>query len=474
MTRYRLASNQRYKMLLETLPSFLLIGIFALFLLTVFVFSLTSLLFNDAYSTKLMAAKYSGDSPSVLRGEAIVEGSIENMKRLNSEVLLWMQLTPNKKLNQMVGFTEDLRLEIRVFASSHLYSKEKSVTDEYVELTSNSSMVHERILTCNQGAPSCRPIVLFTEPFVRYKTYVVRVRFLNQGDQVDRNVFDPKINFWVNFVDEQYATLEISYRYAFLVLAFITLCSFLAYVRYRQQFLYWHTEQKWILTALVFLLFYNNPLYIAQFYSGSFVLVLVNIFFRVTFICLMMLAMLVFTHAMTTKPVDRNFSSFYLPKFVVVGCLWFVGSITYIFAEFKFINDPTYSVDNYPYYKVIVAAMLISISAFILMLLYHVARAVSVMLSSPTKYSNKFKVVWGMTLAILSSTIVVFFSVYAFGKITGTLFLITFQIMFNAYPMLLSLLFLPSKHRETIAEIHDDTQSFTSTQDEFTLGNEED
>ena len=190
----------------------------------------------------------------------------------------------------------------------------------------------------------------------------------------------------------------------------------------------------------------------------------------------MMLAMLVFTHSMHTRQERRDLVTFFLPKFIVVGSLWAIGSVTYISAEFNKINDPTYSIQNdNPYYRYVVVALFMSLAAYVIMLWYHISKSVVQMMALPTKYSSKFKIVWGMTLAILCSTIILFFVVYAFNKMNQSLFLITFQVLFNVYPLLLAILFLPSSHRETISEFQDtDTTSFDMQEEVFTLGNESD
>ncbi len=219
-------------------------------------------------------------------------------------------------------------------------------------------------------------------------------------------------------------------------------------------------------------------MYVVQFYTGSLLYPLLNIFFRVTFLCFLMLAMLVFTHSMYTKQPDRDLVSFYMPKFAVVGTLWCIGAVTYIFSEFNKIQNPTYSVEtDNPYYRYVVIGLFITMAAYLLMLWYHLSKALARMAALPTKYSSVFLVVWGAAMTSLCLCIMAFFAVYAFGKMTETVLLIFFQVFFNLYPMMAAVLFLPSNERETMADFQDASLSFEgipTSEDMFTLGNESD
>jgi hypothetical protein len=186
-----------------------------------------------------------------------------------------------------------------------------------------------------------------------------------------------------------------------------------------------------------------------QFYNGSFFFVLINIFFRVTFICLLLLSILIFTHSTYTKPTERNMNSFYIPKLIIVFGLWCVTTISYIFSELHKIENPSYSFsEDFPYFKYVKLAGISFIGLYFAFIGYYLLRAKDLLLYG--KYSIKFKVVWGMTIGLISGTVALFSLLSYLGKVNSAIILITFQVLFNAYPMVLATLFAPSTSKDTL------------------------
>ena len=211
---------------------------------------------------------------------------------------------------------------------------------------------------------------------------------------------------------------------------------------------------------------FSDPLFAVHLYTETLFFPLINIFFRVTFICILLLSMLVFTQSMYLKPEEKNVLSFYLPKIILVGGIWCVIATSYIYSELNKIQDPTYSFAvDFPYFRYILTAAATLISIYFIMLGYYILRAIGRMLDSPSKYSTKFKIVWGMTVAIICGTAMLFFLLLRAQYLNTAIILITFQVLFNAYPMILAVLFAPSMKKDTV----DISQDVLTGRTEFTL-----
>lgn len=54
-----------------------------------------------------------------------------------------------------------------------------------------------KTIACPQGSLSCTPLFLFHEPFVLYHAYVIYLKIYNQGEQVKRGFYAPRVTFYV-------------------------------------------------------------------------------------------------------------------------------------------------------------------------------------------------------------------------------------------------------------------------------------
>jgi hypothetical protein len=382
----------------------------------------------------------------------MIDLNITHMKRLHKELLFFIHFKPNNKTNSLAGFAKELLFDIQVYASPDNLDFHRH-KPKLIELTHRRHRPRRRILSCQQNMHRCNPIVLFNEPFVKYKSYIINVRFLKHEAQNLKNMFDPTVEFNITYVNPHYAWFELVCRYILLIFSFIFGIIFYNYVKNRQQFKYWHVEQKWIAAELFMLILFNNPLYILRFFLVKNSLLLVNIFFRDSFICFMLLSLLIFTHSMYTKYERDSFGQFYIPKLVIIVPIWIISCVANMISENRKIRDATYSLKTeLPNYYFLMLSLFIFILFYLILLSYYVIRTISILLDAPRKYTIKFRIVWGMTLAILLLTIMTFFVLNTFEKLNTAIFLTTFQVLFNVYPMLLAILFLPSRHRETFAE----------------------
>lgn len=93
--------------------------------------------------------------------------------------------------------------------------------------------------------------------------------------------------------NEDYMIFEISFRLVFSIISALALVMFTLLTCLHQDFLYWHTFQRWLLVLLPLLVYYHNPLFVVQVFSKiSWLFSILHIVLSSTFIFAFMLYML--------------------------------------------------------------------------------------------------------------------------------------------------------------------------------------
>ena len=75
-----------------------------------------------------------------------MQGHINQMNKLNTEMLFWMKLTPKSEVRAVTGFVMNLKLQIRVSATNDLYEPE----NKKQKVHALSDITVDRTLTCEQ------------------------------------------------------------------------------------------------------------------------------------------------------------------------------------------------------------------------------------------------------------------------------------------------------------------------------------
>jgi MFS family permease len=450
-------SEKQYKLLLESLPISVICCFFFLFII---IFAFLGLLVGafapTTYDTRtepvpFQQGKEMEDFINTVSGRDPIEVRLNGVDRFNGEIRFLLTLFSNETMNQITGFSQEVKYELKLYGSRDLDADIGDVEIESIfeRLTWKNNT---RIITCPQGRQACTPLMVFHEPSVRYRTYLLIINIWNQEEQASKFFYAPKATVTFNYVNSRFSVFEVVYRYVFLAVTFAFLIVFLFLTRLRQPFSHWHTEQRWMVLLLFLLFLFNNPLYIFQFFTSNWLFVFLNIIFRISFVAMFLFSLLVFTHAMITKPSERGMS-FYTPKIFLVATMWGVFLVTFIYARLTSLSDPSYSIVNdFPYYKFVLSFLMTLVCIYVLWLLYFIIRGLSLM-QERTQYSMKFRVVWGMTLLIIVAAALVYVSLNAFGKATTALSFVAFQVLFNFYTYLLAFLFLPSNVPQTMQNV---------------------
>jgi len=215
-----------------------------------------------------------------------------------------------------------------------------------------------------------------------------------------------------------------------------------------------------------------DPFYLAQYLTETWLFNLINIFFKVSFVAIILFSLLVFTHSIYTKEENRGVFSFYFPKGLLIITLWIVTVVAFILVSVTKKYDATFDFEELPYHSYISYTILALSLTYVLLLTYYVVRGVGLMRDLPTKYSSKFKLVYGVTLFVLIAAIFASIISYSLGKLSSFIFLASHALL-NLWPFALAIFFLPSNEKH-MGEDRDEIRILQGETDEDLIEEDED
>ncbi|XP_050689752.1 transmembrane protein 181-like isoform X2 [Eriocheir sinensis] len=235
-----------------------------------------------------------------------------------------------------------------------------------------------RTLECDQRG--CGAVTIMHLSYLRYTHYVVTVTFSGLAEVQQWHAFRDVV-FYFKTYNPNFTKLEIWLRFIFLLLAFIVAC-WLAHSLRKYALYDWSIEQKWMSILLPLLLLYNDPVFPMTFLVESWVPALVDTVFQATFLCSLLLFWLCIYHGLRQN--ERAFSTFYLPKFALVGLLWLAVVVTAAVQKCNELHDPLYSAmletHHFQKFKIF---FFVTGSFYLLYLLYLIITAYSELRSMP-------------------------------------------------------------------------------------------
>ncbi|KAL0484419.1 8 TM domain-containing transmembrane protein [Acrasis kona] len=429
--------GQRNKLLLESIPIPFLIALFVVFMGVVGVIASVSSFYPDMYENYETRKEFS----EVFSGKKTIEVSIEDLSTLNQEISFSLVMIPRKDIVSQTGFTTNLMLRTKTYTSGQ--------TGEYETAKS-------RKIVCNQlNEKVCDASLLFKEPWIKMADSLINLEFVDNPQSVI-DLFEPKFDLLFSYISQSHSLLEITTRYLFLAISLSFLILFVLVNRMRQHFNCWHDEQRWVAVLLAGLVAFNNPFYILQYYASTEFFTILNITLRVSFILLMMLWLLFFTHGLYVQPKDRSFAFYYVPKVAVILLLWIMSMFSFTYATERNIQDPTYSYkDDFQEFSYIQASSVTLTIIYLLMLGYYVLRTFGLYDMLPVKFTGRFKIVWGMTILVVVASTITLLALKTLHLLTQAMIYLSFQSIFNMYVCLLSLVFLASNQPETVRDMSD-------------------
>lgn len=174
------------------------------------------------------------------------------------------------------------------------------------------------------GGRRCEPIRAIRLIKIEYQHYRINLTF-NRLQSVNDKYIINDILFEFRSVNVSFTTLSIWFRFFFLMITFIVMCSYMHNL-YRFSFYDWSLEQKWTAAQLLLLILSNNPFYPIQFLLGCEFPYLLEVWLHTSLQTLIMLFWLCFFHGIRQN--KRTLSKFYAGKLIIVGTIWFTAIYT--------------------------------------------------------------------------------------------------------------------------------------------------
>uniref|UniRef100_A0A914XC05 Uncharacterized protein n=1 Tax=Plectus sambesii TaxID=2011161 RepID=A0A914XC05_9BILA len=256
-------------------------------------------------------------------------------------------------------------------------------------------------LSCS--GDKCQVIVIAHIGSLRYTTYQLDVRFF--GLEEFNTKFGIKdILFHFKSYNPLFTKLELVFRFLFVIITFgVTVAYFQALRPY--PLFHWALEQKGLAFLLPLLLFYDNPLFPMIFVTTGGFPVLAEGFFQATFLCALLLYWLCIYHGI--RQSNRSFITFYLPKLISVGTIWFCAVLITFWDRMHMIQDPAWFSESYQPSSIFALVKSIFFAAgvvYILFLLFWIVRAYGELRNMPY-FDIRLKFFTASTVFVIAVTV---------------------------------------------------------------------
>jgi hypothetical protein len=194
----------------------------------------------------------------------------------------------------------------------------------------------------------------------------------------------------------------------------------------------------------------------------------INVLFIATYMCFLMLSLLIMTHAAIKDPKSITVLRFYIPKITLVGIFWIFLIIILTWIRLQTQNDPAYSPD-FQTFQILGIIAFIILAVYFINLLYYLIRGIDKFRNLPSTRKKRFFSLWIFVLFIVIASavdVVLYFSRYSWNNAAQ---LLSYFAIYNLFSVCMAILFLPSKTVDRATKTSSDERA---TQDEL-LGNEE-
>lgn len=340
--------------------------------------------------------------------------------------------------------------------------------------TTISSGTHQQTLTCSQGVDNntpimqvifagvsavedsiyaCAPINTVHQLYIKFEEYRISYKLQNFDLLRNMSLVQDKIKATWLYSNPAFTKFEIAWRYVFLGLSLINCIVFYFLCKRKMSYRNWTVEQKWMGYLAINLILYNNPLFAADFYAGTWVFPFLNICFLVTFFCSLFMALLVFTNYVITRDQDRTFCKFYLLKAIIVGVIWVFAIVFLSWSSFHEKDDPTYSTaDEVPGFVFIEVVFILFVAAYLLLLFFYIAQTLTRRHLIPPSYGPRYKMIWFLSFLVILATASNVIVIIAWKGYNNAASFLSYFSLYNLYVYLLCILLLPSNEENSADE----------------------
>lgn len=237
--------------------------------------------------------------------------------------------------------------------------------------------------------------------YIHNERYTIDLTFFNLEDSKSFEIKD--FIFTFNSFSPSFTKFELWVRFVFLAITFAVL---ILYTKSLQKFSLrdWSIEQKWLFILLRSLLFFNNPLFPLIVLVDSWIPHLLDAIFQSTYLALLMVFWLSFYHGV--RQSDRNFLTFYVPKFLIVFTVWLMSLVLLLWQQIRSMSDPTYNLTlDESYYFVFRTAFLVFFVIYLLFLLYLLVRSIAELKNMPY-YDTRIKFSTTLMFTVIVSLLI--------------------------------------------------------------------
>ncbi|CAM9171126.1 unnamed protein product [Sphacelaria rigidula] len=387
-------------------------------------------------------------------------GKIDGMEPMHQVLYLHMQLKKPDSISGGVSYEQ--RYSVSSWASEEPIDEKVcpdgctsscDVDGQCVQLTANR--VTDRVIKCASDEQWCGWTKLLTEDFVEYGAYYMQV------DMEEPKMFTSEPSFTLGFeivyITREFTQYQMAWHYGWIMVVLVFMFVpkigfFYEMMQLHQNF--WSRQQARVGVLLLSLLFFNNVFFVAQIYSPFprffFSLYVV---FMATFLAVMMFFWLELfgdlaagnmqgTDAAQEWERNRKKTLFeYLPKLIVVGLIWIVTIMLYIYVRVQQNGDPSYSTydDLSTYTSVKVVGLFLSLVYFVWLGLL-IFRSFGHIAQMNTEYIFVMVIT---LVTIIGATVAVFTGALAPDQ-HGSKVFAYFYGMFNIYVLLLAFCYTPA------------------------------
>ncbi|CAM9694708.1 unnamed protein product [Laminaria digitata] len=349
------------------------------------------------------------------------------------------------------------------------------VDGQCVELA--QGIVTDHVIQCGSNDQWCGWTTLLTEEFVEYGTYYMQVDMVEPV--VFSTVLDFTLDFQIVYITKEFTLYQMVWHYAWvaitLVFMFVPKIGFFYEMTQLHQN-FWSRQQARVGVLLLANLFFNNVFFVAQIFSPFprffFSLYVV---FMATFLAVMLFFWLELFGDLaagnmqgtdTALQWERNRKKTvleYLPKLVLVGLIWVVTILVYIYVRVQQTGDPSYSTyDDLSSYTAVKVIGLLLATVYFLWL--------GLMIFESFAHIQSMNAEYIFIMVITLITIIGAMSALYTGAFApdqhGSKVFAYFYGMFNIYVLLLAFCYTPAgsvygdvNTNENVEMVADDTRS---------------
>mmetsp|Transcript_2773 Transcript_2773/g.10673 ORF Transcript_2773/g.10673 Transcript_2773/m.10673 type:complete len:490 (+) Transcript_2773:131-1600(+) len=482
-SKHILPRTQPKKLLLDTLPSLHQLISLVIFIITIALSMLLTLLSPQIYDSYAKTVASPKQFDLLMHRESKFQHKIEGLNALNREVSYHLYLQKSPMLSSV---TFNLQYKIAI----HLKESDDIVQD----FASDAFRTVE--VTCEADEHFCNSVQLFKSRAIPIpigqttQDITIDIEFLGLDTlvQKERVIVESLVGKWV-VVSQSYTVFEAVLRSIYVLTSIVLCATYVIVLLTKQAWRFCKSEQKLIIVLLLSLILYNNPLFFVDSMIGSSVVrwfgSLLDVLFTATFMCVFLLFVMIMSHFVLVPVKERTVLWFYAPKVFLNGFLWILLMITLTWERFREAPTPLDGVsveksnffDVYYLFRYTLVSVLCVCFA---VLAFYVIRGISDMSKRVLthNYSVRLRNFWALTLLVVLA-IIVFWALKLVGPGQGLGGFLISLPLFNCYALMLAALFSPSNEAETdlreiVLQEFEREQALADRENLFEMGNVDD